>query len=478
MQPRLAPRLALLCSLGWVTLGWAGVAWAQAAPDPRAEAYGRFTELFRAGQYAEALPHARQVLALTEAMGPDHPDLPKAINNLATVQLRTGDLAGAEANYRRALELAEESSGVASPALVAPLAGLGAVYAAQAQHGRAAEAYTRALAVSRRNDGLFNLKQLNLIEALIPSLLASGDLAGVDRERFYALRVVQQQYGARDPRTLPMLLRLGEWYEQSQQYERERAAYNTAYQVAAKESGGRNEAAVLALLGVGRSYRLQFVFDPESMLNDSDVVVTADGRVETRSQSESQQPFPTAVVAQPRLDRQGESALLQALATLEAVPNAPAALKARVLVELGDWYMTARKKAEAIARYRQAWPLLPASLVRDQVNPLLAPRQLLYRPPPAALVNRERPRSEVIERSVEHRFTVTAEGEVTDVELLASDVGSSSREGRTRRSLQDAIYSPRFDQGEPVTTTDVHARQTYYDLKSAEKPAPAEPQPK
>ena len=37
---------------------------------------------------------------------------------------------------------------------------------------------------------------------------------------------------------------------------------------------------------------------------------------------------------------------------------------------------------------------------------------------------------------------------------------------------------PVIRNGEPVTTTDVHARQTYYELKSDEKPAPAEPQPK
>ncbi len=108
---------------------------------------------------------------------PDY-ELPIAYNNLGATQYQLGDYAGANASYRKSLDMLEATQGISSRRLVVPLAGLGAVFAAQEKHQAAAELYERALAVSRRADGLFNLQQVPLIKLAADSRYAISDFGG------------------------------------------------------------------------------------------------------------------------------------------------------------------------------------------------------------------------------------------------------------------------------------------------------------
>ncbi|MBP6513554.1 MAG: tetratricopeptide repeat protein [Steroidobacteraceae bacterium] len=419
--------------------------------------------LCAAGASAQAGDPLTDAKARVQALGDEHPELPKALNALGALQLRAGDFAGAENSFRRSLELAEASGGIASPQLIPPLKGLGSAYAGQNRHDRAAAEFQRALAVSRRIDGLFNLQQLDILEPLIASLVASGDYAGAERERLYSVRVVQQRYGAADPRTLPMLTRLADWYELTGQYAQQRTTEREAFDVARQQNGGRNAAVVEALMGIARSHRLQYAFDPASLREETALTVTPDGRIESSSRDPMANPFPVDPAAGARLDKEGEQALLAALRILDGAADVHAPLKARVLVELGDWYMTARRPNDAVRRYAEAWPLMPASLSGATQNPLMAPRQLLYRSPPGAERYRDRPRSEIIETTVEFSFTVTADGGIKDIRKVASDVDPPTRETRTERAIETSVYSPRFEAGKPVDTPDVRLKQVFYE---------------
>ncbi len=133
--------------------------------DSRLEAYQQFRNLYDLARFDEALPLAKRVVELSESSGERDHELPIAYNNLGATQYQLADYPAAEGSYRKSLELLESTQGISSRRLVVPLAGLGAVYAAQDQHAVAAELFDRALAVSRRADGLFNLQQLPLHRA-------------------------------------------------------------------------------------------------------------------------------------------------------------------------------------------------------------------------------------------------------------------------------------------------------------------------
>jgi tetratricopeptide (TPR) repeat protein len=449
---------------------------AAAAAEARDAVYAEFRRQFEAGQFAVAVPLAREVLRLTIIADDQHDELPTALNNLGVVQLRAGDLAGAEESFGKALELLETTEGIGSRRLIAPLAGLGATYAAAGQPARAAEAYERAIAVSRRAAGLFNLEQLEFSDALVNAYAAVGFTEGIDRERRYALQVVEQRYGFGDPRTLPRMTQLAEWYEASGRYAPARALYKRVVAAALTEGDGRNTATINALLGIARSHRLQFAEDPESMVEASDPLAMYIDPLTGRPVSRQAAAGP--LLTQPptgrvRLDPEGRKALQQAQDILESATDPPAELLSRTLLELGDWHVTAGTPQQAIAFYERAWPLLESLTASGAANPLVAPRRLVYRSPAAHRRSRDLAGDDVVERRAEFRIDIDALGQPGEVTLVTADM-NDYQTGSIRRALQRAAFSPAFVDGQPVVTSGLRFDESWFE-RSADAP-PAAPQ--
>ena len=76
--------------------------------------------------------------------------------NLAVAQYLSGDYLGAEASYLRVIELVEASGRLTTPRLARAEAGLAATYYAGKRYDLAAQHFDRAVALSRRSEGLFN----------------------------------------------------------------------------------------------------------------------------------------------------------------------------------------------------------------------------------------------------------------------------------------------------------------------------------
>lgn len=450
---------------------------APATPEAALEAtYETFRAAFAAGRYADAVVTGQEVVRLAQQVsGPLDDDVATALNNLGVAQLRAGDLAGAEESFGESLELLETTQGIGSRRMIAPLAGLGATYMARDEPGRSAEAYERAIAVSRRALGLFNLEQLDLMDALISAYSAVGFTEGLDRERRYAVQVVEQRYGLRDPRTLPRLLQLAEWYEASGRYLPSRTVYRRVLEVATREGGPRNPQTVSALLAIARTHRLQFVEDPESLVDAAEsgamaMVDPVTGRPVTRSQAI---PGPTPAPARPKLDPEGRKALQEALGILDSAVDPPADLLARALVEYGDWLMTAGTPAQAMEHYRRAWPLLESLAAEGAANPLATPRRLAYRPPVGQRRSRALAGDDVAERVGEFLLAVDANGRVTAVEPVGGTL-SDLQSGYVQRALRRALFSPAFADGEPTATTGYRVVESWLD-RSADAPPAAEP---
>ena len=436
--------------------------------DRRVETYERFRALFDAGKYEEALPLAHLLVRLTEAADPQHEELPTAYNNLGVVQFRLGDLEGAEASFDTALETLEKTEAISSRRLISPLAGLGAVYAASGQPARAADVLHRAIAISRRANGLFNVDQLELIDALVAAYETIGNLEGIERERRYELQIVQQAYGHDDPRTLPAVTRFAEWLEKTDRWPAARVYWAKAVEIGMREGGGRNAATINGLLGIARGHRLQYVRDPESLNQPTSNIDPLTGRPDPLSISQER-------VGLVRLDPEGEKAALQALEILDATTSPPSVLLTSTLVELGDWYMTEHKPDKAIPYYQRAWPLLRDGAAEGHPNPLLQPRPLHYRTPAAAVRNLTRARAPTVARPVEFSLTVTSTGETDDVTSVSE--APEGQVAQIRRALERAWFSPRFEDGMPVTTTGYRFVEHWIEVQSEDDPedTPAPP---
>ena len=103
------------------------------------------------GRYAEAEPLYKRALAIREkALGPDHPDVGTALNNLAALYRAQGRYAEAEPLYKRALAIREKALGPDHPDVGTSLNNLAALYRAQGRYAEAEPLYKRALAIREK----------------------------------------------------------------------------------------------------------------------------------------------------------------------------------------------------------------------------------------------------------------------------------------------------------------------------------------
>jgi tetratricopeptide (TPR) repeat protein len=436
--------------------------------DERLEAYEHFRAHYDGGRYQDALPFAERVAALSETRADRDDELPTAWNNLAATHFLLGHFDAAEENYRRSLELLEATQGISSRRMIVPLAGLGAVNAIQGRRAIAAEYYARALAVSRRAEGLFNQGQVPLVEQAADNLQSLRDFAGAEQERRYILRIAERNFGYGDPRTLPALQQLADFYEDTHEYVAARTMYMRIRDVTMQESGGYNPEAIRALLGIARTHRLQFMQDPtvvegqQALRDDITGEVLSDWQYEGRPQNQ---------VA----DRTGLKAVRSALDLLRAASDPPKQLLLDTLVELGDWFQATSRPALALPNYTEAAAILAGAPDAGLINPLQLPQMVAYRPPLAAARGMVSSSGNYILRRTVFEFTVSAEGALQDLAVIESDM-SEGQLAQSRRALARAIYRPRFEDGRPVASTGVRFTSEWSELQ-AEPAAPAESEP-
>lgn len=361
---------------------------------------------------------------------------------LAAVAAAAGG--GAQEDLEADLARIEAAEGIASEALIEPLAGLARIHAAHDRHDLAIGYWDRAIAVLRRAEGLFSPRQLPLLEGLDASCLAVGEPRAALEVRRYALAIVERAYGEDDPRTLPAIAALIALYEQLAEHEQVRRQYEHMRRVGLREGGQANPTVVRALLGIGRSHLRQFVEEPTSV-HPHWIRDPVSGEAIPQM---SLEPFQS-----PRPDRAGRKSTAEALALLRRVDDPPAALLASALIDTGDWQVVLQRPQDAMAHYAEASRLY-ARFLPDEADPLAMPRLVLYRAPKPSRRSELPPAARLEMQTARFRLTVDAEGRPRDI-VLEESTTSERRVDLLRRSLESARYSPRFEGGRPVVTGDV-----------------------
>jgi len=421
---------------------WAAGPAAAVTDAERISANQQFREAFDARKYAEALPLAQKVVDLTEEQyGKDARALVNPVTNLGTVHYRLKDYPAAEKEYQRSVDILEKTAGTTDRQLLRPLQGLGASHFAENEYVDASVALKRAIDLSRNLDGLFNAEQLQILEPLISSYVALDLTQEAEKEQQYALRVAETSYGRMDARMLKPLDRYGRWLEAIGRYTSARLLYARALTIAEQTSGRGSLVAVEPLLGIARSYRLEFVNGAEEVPAAQDAFSNPDL---TGISSDSQ-----------RLNPDGERALRLALQAIEK--NQPVDHKRRgdTLLELGDWYMSASGLVRGIETYSDAWK---EYVQAGDTTVLTQPRLLVYRPPPTSSKRSSLKPDESEERFVEVKFNVLKDGRTDAVEVAGGDAPESAQRAMVS-AVKKARYSPKFEAGEAVETRGMILRE-------------------
>ena len=104
-------------------------------------------------RYADAEPLHKRSLAIQEkALGPDHPDVATALNNLADLY-RIEGVSPTRAAYKRSLAIREKVLGPDHPDVAAALNNLAALYVGQGRYADAEPLYKRSLTIQRKPFG-------------------------------------------------------------------------------------------------------------------------------------------------------------------------------------------------------------------------------------------------------------------------------------------------------------------------------------
>jgi tetratricopeptide (TPR) repeat protein len=451
-----------------------------AAPS-RGEVYAEFKRLYEAGEHAAAVEQARLVVELTEREQPVVPaELQAALMNLGIAQYRAGDYLGAESSYLRVISLIEASGRLASPRLARAHAGLATTYHAARRHDLAVESFDRAIALSRRTEGLFNENQLPLLEKYADSLTELGRAQDALQARRYALRLVERRSGENSLAYARELESLGRWYSRARAYDASRASLKRALDTVEELEGQDSLELIGPLTGIADNAR-RWLLDPVA-------------RERAAADPERSALFHDPVMPGPpglslsTIATEGLRALERAATITAGRPDPPAVTVAGVQAQLGDWYQIQQRPQQALPHYRQAWQAA-SQVVTDDGRPLQealfgAPVLLYYAMPDNWDRHAERPADEAERRYAELELTVTAQGTTQDISVIA-DAGDPRLGSQAVKAAEDARYRPRFSDGEPVQAGGIRFLQPFYVLLDeappgeapAADPGPASPEP-
>jgi tetratricopeptide (TPR) repeat protein len=291
------------------------------APDARATllqrrdaAQEQFVRLADEKRYDEAVTLATQIVDLTvQAYGDKSIELAGPLTNLATVQMRRGDLTAAESNYQSSITLIERAEGILSPRLINPLVGLGATYNRGGLYGQATEAYQRALRVNHAEQGFYNRDQFKIRDGLTETYLGLEELDQANFQQQTQLAIERRRHGDDSAELVPAIEKLARWYDRTGQYVESRLQWANARRILRETKGPEDPALVDTLIGESQSYQ------GEAFL-------------------------PSAV-----------RSLKDALEILDAQPTRDHLKRAEVLVSLGDLYLAVNRVNSAREHYLQAW---------------------------------------------------------------------------------------------------------------------------
>lgn len=409
----------------------------------RQQVYKQFRDVFDVRKYADALPLAQKLVSMTEQQyGDKDRALVNPLTNLGTVHYRMKDYTSAEQEYGRSVEILEATASSTDRAFLRPLHGLGAAHFAEGEYVDASVNLKRAIDLSRNLDGLFNIEQLQILDPLIASYIQLDLRADAEKEQQYALRVAETAYGKSDVRMLRPLDRYGRWLEQLGRYTTARLLYARALTIA-EQSGGRGSVlGVEPLLGIARSYRLEFVNGSEEPSATPDPFGQQD-------------VAPLPLEGGQRLNPDGERALRLALNAIDKASPVDHQKRGETLIELGDWYASAGSFTKGVDVYKEAWKELNTA---GSTTLLDKPRMLAYRPPASSVRRSHLDSEESEERFVEVRYTVTKEGRTDHMETVSSDAADASQKAVVS-AMKKARYAPRIENGEAVDTPGVVWRE-------------------
>lgn len=293
----------------------------------------------------------------------------------------------------------------------------------------------RAVAITRSQYGVFDLRQQNTLETLADSLVAVGRVPEAQDFMIYRAHVAEKTYGAGSPKVIPALCDLGDFFSETGKAPEARMTFNVALNIVGTTDSLNDPIIVAPLRGIARTY-MRMMSYPDIWL----MPLWMRGHVK----------------------REGEDALKRALQILDGDPSATTPqTRIETLIQMGDWYQIKKSPGEALPYYQRAWQLIRTTpgLSRSVSTALDVPERVYY-PTPGIVARVAEQGKEARSHYVQVEFTVAADGSVADARI----VGHDTRDRYARDILdavRDSLFRPKFLDGHAVAAPGITYREVF-----------------
>ena len=359
------------------------------------------------------------------------------------VRLNVREYAAAATGAEGLVAAVEADLGRYHRSLAEPLALLGDAHMGLDDPDAALQAYDRAKHIVRIDDGVQGLDQLPFLYREASALAALQDRSAANDRHEFAYSLQSRLYDDDDPRRLPSLHRLVDWYEHNYKYRASQVLYEQIIAIAREHYAPTDPRLIDALRGYAATYR------------DRRFGTRELGRGGFRAWPPGVPPDPPWY--QKSTFRRGRTALREVLELTEASGAADVDIAAAV-VELADWNILHHEYGIAMRHYRRAWRLLEAH-PREQEATFEVPTALFLRlpskPPPSP-----RRRGAALDGVVQLALTITHRGDVVGRRTLRAEP-RNLMEFKVRRAAKLARYRPAFRDGDPVPRRRVNLEFNY-----------------
>ncbi len=370
------------------------------------------------------------------------------------VQLDATEFAAAAAAAERVVEEIEDRSNRHDIELAQPLMLLGDARLGMADVVGALDAYDRSRLITRVNKGLFTPDQIEVVYREATAYAALGNREEANNRHEYAFNLMLRAYGDDDPRLIPGLFLLADWYGEEHNIFISRRLLGQAVVLGKRYLPADDPQTIRALKGLARTFREERFPTGASELRNTNT--SSYLRAPSRHQQIQLNNFSP-----------GERALIEVINIEMAKPDASDAEVADAMLQLADWYLLFEKYSRAFPLYTRIWELLesdPEGL--DAVFKAPTPLYLPLPPPPTRAIS-----STTEDGIVELALTVTDRGLVSDLSTLRSEP-EGMMEFQVRKATRRARYRPAFVEALPVLTEDVRIEYRF-PYKPDAKTAPA-----
>lgn len=336
----------------------------------------------------------------------------EAYIGLADAQRKAGEFEDAATSYLTAVEVYRQIEGPFTPLAIVPLTSLGDNYHEAKDNLSAVSAYSEARTVSRRVYGLHNEDQIELLDRLSRSLLEMNQVPEAEEQQVEALRLIQRSHPADSDPMLAAIYKYAQWLGERSMFQLERDQYMRAQRIIRDSYGDDNIREVLALLGIGNTYRRER--NPAGM---------------------------------------GRAALEQAVEIVSKQAEPDPLLMATALRDLGDWSIAFNEPHADGTEYKRAWQTLGSLPDGDQLRQewFFAANYVLYEPISSRGLSTE---PDATSGHVIAKFDIDVRGNSFDVSVVESDPAGFKDEA-VLRHIRRSRFRPLIANGELVPGDDL-----------------------